>query len=262
MKITFEHNYQQKFMRQSFTEMTRLEKKSDILMWRQQWTDALKSWHSPYKLLIDCRNLTIGEDPEVKASLDLMLRFFSGLFLRKAVGFGFDSSKRHNLLPFEVEVTEEASMEKLGLRQAVQREATDFRSLIQLENHFQQHTIELSFIDEARIESMAEVATLKSKMMNNLMQWHSKWNLLVDCSKLEVNAELKPEFDKLFSFFNRLFLKRVVGYSPKSGQEYPFLVFRARHRAVAEMENEGAFSGADAQCRSKQTPVKSKASAE
>ena len=47
-------------------------------------------------------------------------------------------------------------------------------------------------------------------------------------------------------------MKKAIGYSPKGIKEsYPFEVFRARHRAAAALEAEGAFSGDAADCKSR-----------
>ena len=62
---------------------------------------------------------------------------------------------------------------------------------------------------------------------------------------------MKEEFLHLAKAMQGFFLKQIVGYAPKAGKEtYPFPVFRARHKAAAELEGEGLFSGDTAQCRS------------
>ena len=51
-------------------------------------------------------------------------------------------------------------------------------------------------------------------------------------------------------------LRPVITTTQVTPQEtYPFKVFRSRHRAAAELESEGLFSGEDADCQSrKQSP--------
>jgi hypothetical protein len=254
-KIDFEHDYQHKLMRQSFGEPVVLSTPADVQVWRNAWMGALSSWHSPYKVVVDCTKLTVGPAPEVKKALDLMLKFFHGFFLRKAVGFGLDAAKGHAFLPFPVLAGEDEAYVDVGLRQPKTREPTDFRSTIQFQNHFKQHTVELNFSQPVVINDVEQVKTLKSKLMNNLMQWHSKWSLLVDCANLEVEAALKEELGKALSSMHGFFMKTVIGYSPKGPKaSYPFDVYRARHRAAALLEGEGNFSGDEADCKSKKTP--------
>lgn len=252
ISLTFEHDYQQKIMTQTFTEPTTLATSADVQRWRSAWMGQLTSWHSPYKVMIDCRLLTVADDPAVVKALDVMIRFFNGFFLRKISGFGHNASQGHERLPFPVHATDEDAAVDLGVRQPKDRVPSDFRSTIQLQNHFQQHTIELSFAQPVIVSSKEQVETLKSKLMNNLMQWHSKWSLIVDCANLEVTAEARPHFERMTAVLRGFFMKQAVGYSPRGPKEtYPFPVFRARHRAAAELEGEGNFSGDDADCKSR-----------
>lgn len=252
MQLQIENDFQQKVMSQSFAGPTTIATPADVQTWRSQWMAALGSWHSPYKLIVDCSQLTIEGGDEVKKALDVMLRFFNGFFLRKAVGFGRDEAKGHGALPFPVHTTEEEAAVDAGVRQAKTREPTDFRSTIQLQNHFQQHTIELNFSVPVVLSTKEQLTTLKSKLMNNLMQWHSKWNLLVDCTNLEVAPELRPDLERLLKGLTGFFMKQAIGYSPKGAKDtYPFEVYRARHKAAAIIEGEGNFSGDKADCKSR-----------
>jgi len=254
MNIEFDNDFQQKIMRFRFSEPTTLATKKDVLQWRARWMEGLKTWHSPYKALIDCSNLTVaGAADEMKAELERMLRFFEGFFLKKAAGFGRADGRGHELLPFEVCASEDEGAAAIGIRtKHVGPVADDFRGLIQLQNHFRQHTVELNFAAPAILDSKIKLGELRSKLTNNLMQWHSKWNLLIDCTNLEFAAELHDEFKAMEKFFRGVFLKQVIGYSPRGPKEsYPFEVFRARHNAAARLESEGGFSGDDANCKSR-----------
>ncbi len=253
MKLDIENDFQQKIMTQAFAEPVTLATPADVQAWRAQWMTALSSWHSPYKLLIDASNVTIAPGDEVKKALDTMVKFFKGFFLRSVVGYGLDPAKGHESLPFTVHPTLEAASEDLGVRTARKRDPTDFRSTIQIQNHFQQHTIELNFADHVVIDSKEKIAALKSKLMNTLMQWHSKWNLLVDCSLLDVSAEMKPELDKMLKVLRGFFMKDVIGYSPRgrNKEQYPFETYLARHKAAAVIEGEGNLSADKADCKSR-----------
>jgi hypothetical protein len=252
IKIEFEHDYQQKLMRQTVSEPSTFSSAADVQTWRSAWMGALSSWHSPYKVAFDCSQLVVDGTDEVKKSLDIMLKFFNGFFLRKIVGYGFDEAKGHAHLPFAVHPTAEEAYIDLGIRQPKNRDPSDFRSMIQFQNHFKQHTVELNFSQPVVLADLEQVKTLKSKMMNNLMQWHSKWNLLIDCTNLEVAPEVKEELKKTLQTMRGFFMKIVIGYSPKGSKEsYPFDVYRSRHKAAALLEGEGNFSGDEADCKSK-----------
>jgi len=256
MQVTFENDFQKKIMSQAFAEGSRIETRKDVLAWRAAWTGALKSWHSPYKLIIDLSNMTaISSDPDVQDQLRIMVKFFEGLFLRKAAGYGLPESigTGTTLLPFPTFATEADALAELGVREGVQKSAPgDFRSAIQIQNHFQQHVVEVNFSGEVALDSKDKVETLKSKLTNNLMQWHSRWSLLIDCTNLTVDPAVHPDFSRAERTLRGFFLKTAIGYSPKGAKEtYPFPVYRARHAAVAQLEAEGKFSGDDAQCRSK-----------
>ncbi len=250
--VQFEHDYQHKLMSQSFPEPTHLATKADVQAWRSAWMGALSSWHSPYKVLVDCRNLEIGDAPEVRQALDLMVKFFHGFFLRKIVGFGGAVDRGYDQLPFPVLGSAEDAALDLGVRTPKDRAPSDFRSTIQLQNHFQQHVIELNFSEPVVLVTKEQLQILRSKLMNNLMQWHSKWSLIIDCTNLEVAPEASADLAKLLTVLKGFFMKKAIGYSPKGIKEsYPFEVFRARHRAAAALEAEGAFSGDAADCKSR-----------
>ena len=236
----------------SFEPSTIICTSKDVLAWRSQWTQALTSWHSPYKALIDCSNLDIkpdSETDELAKALDLMLSFFKGLFLKKVSGFGYKNEKGHDILPFKVHEKLEDAQKELGVRAKKDSKYDDFRSTIQFDNHFKQHVIELSFAAPVRLDSEEKIRVLKSKLLNNLMLWHSSWSLIIDCSNLEITTDIHPLFTDFTRSLKGFFLKHIVGYSPKAPKDsYPFTVYRARHRAAAELESEGNFSGEDANC--------------
>ncbi|MEZ4741647.1 MAG: hypothetical protein R3B45_04245 [Bdellovibrionota bacterium] len=253
LKAKFEHDYKNKIIYQSFDDEFLFSSNTDVAKWRTQWMQELKTWHSPYKCLIDCSKISL--DPNNKTVVEAfasMLKFFEGLFLRKAIGYGFDEKKGHTALPFEVLPSEDEAIKAIVLREKREVTPGNFRSSIQFENHFRQHVVEMSFAFEATIDSQEKLLALKSKLMNNLMQWHSAWNLLIDCTNMDISPDYKDAFIETIKYFKSFFLKEYVGYSPRSPQSsYPFKVFRSRHKAVALLENEGMISGEDANCSSR-----------
>jgi hypothetical protein len=254
MKLKFDNNFQQKVMVQTFEEPTVVASKQDVQQWRSTWMQELKSWHSPYKAIIDCSQLDYRPNDQTTKELELMIKFFEGLFLRSVAGFGFSESLGHQHLPFKVVNTFEDAQELISVRGISKAQSKgDFRSLIQIQNHFAQHVIELNFSEPVVIDSAEKLEIFKSKITNNLMQWHSKWSLLIDCTNLEFAADQKNNWSKIEKYFKSFFMKAVLGYSPniETRDLYPFETYRARHAAVAKLESEGNFMGNDAQCRSK-----------
>lgn len=253
MKLDVENDFQHKIMTQSFAEPVTLATPADVQQWRAQWMTSLSSWHSPYKLVVDCTNLTVAPSDEVKKALDVMLKFFKGFFLRQATGFGMDAAKGHEALPFPVHPDLEAAEADVGVRLPKKREPTDFRSTIQIQNHFQQHTIEINFAEPVVLDTKEKVATLKSKLTNTLMQWHSKWNLLIDCANLDIAPEMKPELEKTLKVLRGFFMKDVIGYAPRgrNKEQYPFDTYLARHKAAAVIEGEGNLSADKADCKAR-----------
>ncbi|MBI2603353.1 MAG: hypothetical protein HYW48_09890 [Deltaproteobacteria bacterium] len=247
MDVKFESDFQKKILAVSFPKMTVLGNVSDVESWRKLWMEQLKAWHSPYKAIIDCSHLRIASDSEVQKALERMFNFLARFFLKKVVGWGNGKGLEH--LPFEVLAEEEEALAALGLREKQPRKASeDFRSLIHLDNHFEQKVVELSFAEPVALDK-GRLVVLKSKLTNNLMQWHSHWNLLIDCTNLEIPPELNEPFQAMIRFFKGFFLSEMVGYHPQGkGKSYPFPTFRARHRAAAHLKSDTLESGRDANC--------------
>lgn len=254
MQLKIENEFQSRLMRQSFAAPTKIAVPADVQAWRTQWLGALGAWHSPYKVLVDATHLSVEDTPEVRQALELMLRFFKGFHLLKIAAFSAGENTGLTALPFAVCASEEAALGELGIRQAQKREPSDFRSTIQLSNHFPTHCIELAFTEPVVLQDKAQVAVLKSKMLNNLSQWHSKWSLLIDCANLHIDPAVDKDLELMFRALRGFFMKAVVGYSPASKDAtYPFDVYRARHKAAAVLEGEGNFSGDKADCQSRRT---------
>jgi hypothetical protein len=255
LQIKFEHDFQQKIMLQVFTEPTSIESVADVNRWRSTWMQELKSWHSPYKCIVDCSNLKVTSSDAITDAFNRMIKFFEGLFLKTIVVFS-DKPDQISTLPFEKVNTFEEAQTKVGVRgMRSPNSPVDFRANILIQNHFAQHVVELSFAEDEVIGTKEQMLALKSKLTNNLMQWHSKWSLLLDCSKIEFDSSILGEWEPLNRYFTSFFMKAVVGYSPKGTIEsYPFKVYRSRHKAVAGLEAEGLFMGNDAHCRSSKAP--------
>ena len=251
MKIEFDNNFQKKVMIVRFPEGASFKSIEDIRFLRGEWTKALGSWHSPYKALVDLTSVNATSTPEMTEEWKRLLNFLKGFFLKSSYAYSWDTSLGECSLPFEI-IPEQEARDRVGLSKVPIAKAGDLRSIISISNHFQQHVMEVSFDAPAHFKTKEDLQTLKSKITNNLMQWHSAWNLLIDCSNFTVEENLATDFETMTKYFKSFFLKQILGYSPKgSKQEYPFQVFRARHSAAGRLEAEGLTSGQDADCNSR-----------
>ncbi len=252
MNLQFDHNYQKKVMIQSFGEKVVIDSPDKVQKWRSLWMGALSSWHSPYKLLIDCENLWVkSDDSAVVDALSRMFSFFKGFFLVKTIGYHEVLEQGHGGLPFEF-LPKEQAFEKFRLNAAaLEAKPGDFRSELQLMNHFRQQTIELSFRTLVSLDSKEKLDILRSKLLNNLNQWHSHWHLLIDCTSLEVSPDLFDDFSHFERFFRGVFMRSVVGYAARVGHEYPFKAYRSRHKAVASLAVESHLAADEANCQSR-----------
>ena len=176
------------------------------------------------------------------------------LFLRKAVGYNWREGCNHELLPFAVLATEAEARQELGLRQQKRPRGDDVRSQIILQNHFRQQVVELSFSVPFVLDDDNKLGILKSKLTNNLMQWHSHWSLLIDCSNFAIDAAYHQHFAELEIFLRRYFLQKIVGYHRQGkAQDFNFITFRAKHKAALQLERDTTIAGDEAHCRTRQS---------
>lgn len=261
--LLFEHDYKAKVLYLSFEPSSLLKTSEDALALRSQWLAGLKTWHSPYKALLDLTNLEIPFEAldektlqSLKKSLHATEKLLKGFFLKKGACFkeysnDEEKKKYDELLPFVFFKSKEEACSYLSLRVAQEKkEALDLRSRIIIENNFKDHTIELSFQDTVLIDDKEKLMVLKDKLFNNLMHWHSSWNLLVDCQNFEITQEMVPLFQKVERFLKGFFLEKIIGYNT-GGKEYPFESYRVRHKAALYIKSQDLFSGEDAQCASR-----------
>jgi hypothetical protein len=256
MKLEIENDFRQKIMTMSFAEQALVDSKASLDAWKQAWLKELSSWHSPYKLLLNCESLKISAWDNVEKDLELFFKFFKGFFLRKVVAYNTEHLEFSELPVDGIAKDFDEACDKIGVRvKKASADPTDFRGKIHIENDFRAHVMELTFTTEAAVESLEHVEIIKSKITNNLMQWHSKWNLLIDCHNLAWKEGFEEEFSRMEKHFSGLFMTTLIGYSPLSAdQKYPFKVYRSRHKAVTQLERIGALSGNEAHCQSTKKP--------
>jgi hypothetical protein len=246
--IKFENHLSLRVMEVFFPEGFRLESQDDLLHLKREWMGALRTWHSPYTCLFDARNFFISE--EMRQPFEKLVQFFKGFFMRKIVGF-YEQNAEKPWMPFELfEGYENATAQTgLGREGGLKRDLADLRSRIQIDNDFTAHVMEVSFLAETHLVGAQDISILKAKLTNILMQWHSPYSILINCVNLTFDDSAKTEFSKLERFLKGFFCKIVIGYAPKAEKStYPFVTFRSRHLAAAELEHEGLKSGDVANC--------------
>jgi hypothetical protein len=235
MDIRFESDFRAKLLLVSFAKAYKINSQQDIDCIKDKWFEELKRWHSPYKALVDCSKLAVADSKLVHLGLEKLIKMLKSLFLIKIAGYGHKPDSGHDHLGFVVHAEQQAALKELAIRslQRVDKKDGDFRSLIRFENYFPTNLVEISFATKVDFTTKGQVEILKSKMLNNLLLWHDKWNLLVDCSNLEIKQDLFNDFERLFKQMRGFFMLQAVGFtSHHKGASYPMKVFRSRHLAL------------------------------
>lgn len=255
MRVEFENHLSARVIEVQFPDGLGIANTEDLNQLKAAWSDNLKRWHSPYSCLFDCRKLSVSQ--EMRPEFEKLIAFFKKFFMKSIIGFcEIDGSPEW--CPFDVVEGYDAAVAKTGLSRGagLQRDLSDLRSRIQIDNDFNAHVMEVSFLADTKLESRADVLTLRSKVHNILKMWHSPYSILFNCSNLTFSPEAKAEFTLFEKFVVSFFCKRLIGYAPRDSRDgYPFQVFRSRHVAAAELEHSGIQSGATANCSTRKKPA-------
>lgn len=253
--IKFEHHLSERVLEIHFEDGLKIKSREDIEGLRTAWAEALKKWHSPYTCLFDCRNLEL--EKSLIEDFEGLIRFFKSFFMKKIIGFvGETEELPEPPLPFEVFQGYESAAQKTGLARGagLTRDLTDLRSRIQIDNDFVAHVMEVSFLAETTLDTKEDLETLRSKLQNILMMWHTPYSVVFDCSHCSFTETGLDEFKSVERFLKGFFCKEIVGYSPKAAKEkFPFPCYRSRHKAVGQLTHEGLASGSEANCSSRRT---------
>ena len=247
-EIEFENHFSARVIVIIFPDGFKINAAEDITTIKNAWTKNLKSWHSPYTCLFDLRNFQIS--PEMEESFDKLILFFKNFFMRKIIGFYDENSPKVNV-KFETVIGIDTASAQTGLARGkgFEKNITDLRSKIQIDNDFNAHVMEINFLGETEFLTSSDIGILKSKLQNILMLWHTPYSVMLNCVNCTFSEESKNEFAKLERFLKGFFCKAIIGYAPKAKKEsYPFLTFRSRHLAAASLENNGLESGEIANC--------------
>jgi hypothetical protein len=255
--IKFEHHLSERVMEIHFEGGLRLLSSGDLDVLKEAWATALKRWHSPYTCLFDCRHLEIQED--LMPSFEKLISFFKNFFMKKVVGFvGADDPLPAAPLPFPVLKGYEAAAAQTGLARGagLERDLSSLRSRIQIDNDFSAHVMEVSFLADTHLESEDDLQTLRSKLQNILMMWHTPYSVVFNLEKCTFSPLVSERFGTIERFLRGFFCKDIVGYSPKGSKEmYPFPVYRSRHKAVGQLQNQGLNAGDSANCSSRKSTL-------
>ena len=252
LELDFQHDFQRRCMLQVFAKGSKISSEQHVKKWKQLWMNELASWHTPYKAIIDCQHLTVATDQSLQPAFVEMIKFLKKLFLRKVAGFNYRQTQNHDLLPFPMFDKLSDAEDELAIRASKRTIGGDLRSQVVVHNHFRQQVVELSFSELFVVDNDDKLEIIKSKMTNNLMQWHSKWSLLIDCQNLSIVD--KRGFEQIIVFLKRYFLQKVVGYNRKGkSEDYPFPAYRSKHKAALSLESGTGVAGDEAHCRSQRS---------
>lgn len=251
LPVLFESDHQKKLLMISFSASVVISSGEQIDQWKQGWCEALKAWHTPYKAIIDLREVKLGgthssEDQlrQLQKKFEVMIKFLKGFYLRKVAGWGAEDAQR-DLWALDMFSSESEASEFLGIRSSgsARGESANFRQSIVIDNHFDQNIVEVSFSCSVSLDTPEQLKTLRSKLINNLMHWHTHWFLLWDLSGVSsLSSELAADVDSMLVFFRSFFMKKALGHSgPRelSSLKIPLLsLCRTRHHAMTLVDRE------------------------
>lgn len=253
--IRFENHFGPRVIEIFFDQGLKLLTQADLEELRSAWKANLKSWHSPYTCIFDCRNLEIA--PELQSEFGRLIKFFGQFFMKKIVGFGLDAETIdvNQKPPFDVYATYDEALEQTGLGKngGLTRDLSSLRSRIQIDNDFGAHVMEISFIAPSHFENAQDVMLLKDKVKNILRQWHTPYSVIININNLTISAEAQNAFAAFERFLKGFFCQQIIGYGINLDEtkSFPFKVYRSRHKAAAELEHQGLQSGNQANCSSR-----------
>lgn len=254
LNVTFENHLSARVVEIHFPDGLEISNSTDLAELKAAWAENLKKWHSPYTCLFDCRNFSVNEAN--RKDFEKLISFFKNFFMKNIIGFCTEGQPPA-WSPFEVVEGYDAAVARTGLARGkgLTRDLDDLRSRIQIDNDFNAHVMEISFLAETHLKTAEDIAILKSKLQNILKMWHSPYSILFNCVNFEFSPEAAKEFSRLERFLRSFFCKNIIGYAPRGEKSsYPFPTFRSRHLAAAELEHSGIDSGAVANCSTRKTP--------
>ena len=259
--IKFKSDYAKKILYIDILDIDKISSKNGLLEFKSLWCDQLKHWHSPYKALINfslCASELNQEyihnlnDQNYIKALERLLNFFYGFHLKKAVCYGLNPDDFES---FPIMIAKDLagaydylsiSRNKKNSNNVKDLSVYEFtRTFLAINNDLDSYLVELSFEEKIYLNHKDNFKALKSKLINNMVHWHSFWCLLIDFSNI---SSLDSCFDKdlsnIFKFFNGFFLKSIYVYNSahidfsKLPLTKDAVVFtRSRHKAMTLLKD-------------------------
>lgn len=255
VQVSFENHMSERVVEIHFERGLQLEKASDLAELKTAWAENLKRWHSPYTCLFDCRQLVVA--PSLHKDFEKLISFFRNFFMKTILGF-CEPGQQPAWCPFEIVEGYDTAIARTGLARGagLTRKLDDLRSRMQIDNDFNAHVMEISFLADTALQSSADIQIIKSKLQNILKMWHAPYSILFNCVNITFAPEAAAEFARLEKFLRAFFCKNIIGFAPRGEKStYPFPTYRARHQAAAALEHSGLQSGSVANCSTrKKTP--------
>jgi hypothetical protein len=252
--IRFENHLGPRVIEIFFDAGFAIRAKEDLEELKQAWSANLKKWHSPYTCIFDCRNFAVA--PELQADFGRMIAFFQKFFMKKIVGFVEDAAIKPEGIPFEVVTGYEVALAQtsLGKNGGLSRDLSNLRSRIQIDNDFSAHVMEVSFLAPSHFETPEDLRTLREKLQNILMLWHSPYSVVFNVENCTFGENGRAGFAAVERFLKGFFCQSIVGYgTTTTPEDYPFKVYRSRHKAVGTLTNQGLQAGSDANCSTRRS---------
>lgn len=248
-KIDFENHFSARVIEIIFPEGYEIKTRDDLQYLKKKWQENLKSWHAPYTCVFDFRQFHISED--FLEDFTKLIKFFEKFHMKKIIGFKDEHSSLPNELPLEIFANYETAIQHTGLTKGsgLKRNIENLRERIVIDNDFQAHVMEISFLTDTTLTTKADIQILKSKIQNILRMWHTPYNILFNCVNLKFSEEAKLAFVSLEKLLKGFFCKDIIGYSSCDDKNnYPFITYRSRHVAAGKLNHTVAHSGDSARC--------------
>lgn len=108
------------------------------------------------------------------------------------------------------------------------------------ESDYQKRLMAVKFLHSPVFSTAKDVEHLKSKWTEALSAWHSPYKASVELSGVTINpsSEIEREFQKLFSYLTRFFMRKAVGWgaAPGSGCDLlPITIVNTEDEALSEL---------------------------
>lgn len=257
--VEFVNHFRERVMEVQLPNGLVLDDEETVRFLSQQWSQNILNWHTPFSCVLDCSHLRIA--PGQVKTFQRFINHLRSFSMKKIIGFCESEAQRLELagveLPFDLALGRDTALRAAGFRKrssATAAEDADLRDVLQFEHHFDQRVMEVLCLRQVEFSSAAEVAVLRDKFENMVLQWHSPFVLLLDCTSCTFQPEAHAAFADFVGFARSFFCVGIVGFQPCGPREnYPFPTFRTRHRALEQcnalLDDSARAATTGARCR-------------